>query len=147
MILVFMALWLVWKTWATCQIIRCINVTLYTLKSVHASSLWFLYVSSGTYEDTFFLLKRSFWVCSHFVHSHELNVWFRGDIVGRNLMLITLWGWRVKPNQTWVVMSFTLENVVCFDLTSFSIVLWFLCFDFAIPSQNVFNLISITVGV
>ena len=36
------------------------NVTLYTFKSEHASSLWFLYVSSGTYEDTFFIKKEFF---------------------------------------------------------------------------------------
>ena len=36
------------------------NVTLYTFKSEHASSLWFLYVSSGTYEDTFFFIKKEF---------------------------------------------------------------------------------------
>ena len=32
-------------------------------------------------------------VCDHFLYSHDLNVWFRGDIHGRNLMLIML---RVK---------------------------------------------------
>ena len=92
----------------------------------------------------FFLLKRSFLslqsLCSFSWTYCLIQGWYCR-------MLITLWGWRVKPNQTWMVMSFTLENVACVDLPSFSIVLWFLCFDFTIPSQNVFNLISITVGV
>ena len=32
----------------------------------------------------------------HFLNSHDLNVWFRGDIVGRNYMLVTFGGWTVS---------------------------------------------------
>ena len=31
-------------------------------------------------------------VGDHFLHSHDLNLWFRGDIVRRNKMLVTLKG-------------------------------------------------------
>ena len=32
------------------------------------------------------LVKQSgtSWVCGHFLYSHDLNVWFRGENVGRN---------------------------------------------------------------
>ena len=32
----------------------------------------------------------------HFLYSHDLHVWFRGDIVRRNYMLVTFGGWAVS---------------------------------------------------
>ena len=40
--------------------------------------------------------SRASLVGDHFPYSHDLNVWFRGDIVGRNYMLVTLRSQRVK---------------------------------------------------
>ena len=35
-------------------------------------------------------------VGDHFLYSHDLNVWFKGETVRRNKMLVTLWSKRVK---------------------------------------------------
>ena len=44
------------------------------------------------------LTIKSFLNDDHFLYSHDLNVRFRGDIVRRNLMLITPRGKRVKAS-------------------------------------------------
>ena len=35
-------------------------------------------------------------VGDHFLYSHDLNVWFKGETVRRNKMLVTLWRKRIK---------------------------------------------------
>ena len=41
------------------------------------------------WQREFVYQSKTSFVCDHYVYSHDLNVWFRGD-VGRNLMLVTL---------------------------------------------------------
>ena len=43
--------------------------------------------------------SRASLVGDHFLYSHNLNVWFRGDIVGRNLMLVIFGGQRIKTRK------------------------------------------------
>ena len=43
-----------------------------------------LYISVSADKDNFFLRLRASTVGDHSLHSRDLNVWFRGDIVRRN---------------------------------------------------------------
>ena len=38
------------------------------------------------------MTRRIFLVCDHFLYSHDLNVWFSGDTVGRNTFDLETWG-------------------------------------------------------
>ena len=42
------------------------------------------------WQREFVYQSKTSFVCDHYLYSHDLNVWFRGDFVGRNLMLVTL---------------------------------------------------------
>ena len=68
-----------------------VKTTLYSLSSVCKFSLListdFLWYLRGEVVQQ----SRASWVHDHYLYSHGLNVWFRGDIVGRNKMPITLW--------------------------------------------------------
>ena len=41
-------------------------------------------------------LTKNFSSLDHFLYSCDLNVWFKGDTVGRNYLLITLRGWKAE---------------------------------------------------
>ena len=43
-----------------------------------------LYTFPEVLTRRFCLLNKASFVGNHFLHSHDLNVWFRGDIEGRN---------------------------------------------------------------
>ena len=47
------------------------------------------------------LTIKSFFFNDHFLYSHDLNVWFRGDTVKRNTMLVILRAQRVRADQKW----------------------------------------------
>ena len=47
-------------------------------------------------QGEFVLQSRASLVGDHFLYSHDLNVWFRGDIAWRNWMLVTLRSQRVN---------------------------------------------------
>ena len=49
----------------------------------------------------------------HFRYSHDLNMWFRGDIVRRNKMLVTLKGQRVQELLHLVIISVILITFTC----------------------------------
>ena len=40
--------------------------------------------STVTYRENLFNNQKVFWVGDHLLFSHDLNTWFRGDIVCRN---------------------------------------------------------------
>ena len=74
------------------------------------SILFFLHFLRCWQGEFVYWSKASF-VDNHFLHSHNLNVWFRGDVVRRNLMLVTLRGSRVKPlnpSDTNIITSFSI---------------------------------------
>ena len=56
----------------------------------------------GCWRGEFVQQSRVSLVGDHSLYSHDLNVWYRDDIVGRNLMLVTLRVQRV----TWKVVVF-----------------------------------------
>ena len=61
-------------------------------------------------------IKSSYLVSDHIFYSRNLNAWFRGDIVRRNLMLVTLTGQRVNRHSLgWTYTYFVrsrLERVI-----------------------------------
>ena len=70
-------------------------LTVYTLTSVYKFSILYYVQSLWCLWGEFGWWSRGPWVCDHLLNSHELNVWFMGDIVRRNWTLATLEGWRV----------------------------------------------------
>ena len=54
--------------------------------------------------------KKGSLVGDHFLYSHDLNVWFRGDIVGRSWMLINLKGQRIKEELALKSSIFAFED-------------------------------------
>ena len=48
------------------------------------------------WQGEFVYQSNASFVSDHFLYSHDLNVWFRDDIVRTNYMLVTLRGLRVK---------------------------------------------------
>ena len=58
--------------------------------------------------------SRAFKVGDHFLYSHFLNVWFRGDTVKRNLILVTFMNLRVKVSFWFQVLRSynTLSNTL-----------------------------------
>lgn len=77
---------------------------LYTVKdwtlmwSVCIFSLLFSMHFLGYWHGEFFDQPKAFLIGDHFLYSHDLNVWFRGDAARRNYTLVTLRGQRVKVN-------------------------------------------------
>ena len=61
--------------------------------------------------------SRASLVGNHFLYSHDLNVWFRWDIVRRNWILITLKGQRVKyPDFNFVLVSLAVTFYIPFPV-------------------------------
>ena len=90
----------------------------HTLKSVICKFFILLSnISYGTFQVNLSNKKSLLSVFDHFLYSHDLNVWFRGDIHGRNLMLIML---RIKSvkvggHYSLLINSFILMTV-CGDI-------------------------------
>ena len=57
---------------------------LYTLTSVCIFSILFSEHFLRCWQREFVKQSRAYLVGDHFLYSHDHNVWFRGDIVGRN---------------------------------------------------------------
>ena len=68
-------------------------LTLYTLTSVCIFSILFFIHFPRCWQGEFVIQSKVSLPGDHFLYSHDLNVWFRSDIVGRNEKLVTL---RVK---------------------------------------------------
>ena len=66
-----------------------INLTLYTLKSVCIFSIQLFIYFLRCWQGEFVYQSKASFVGDHFLYSHDLNMWFRGDIVRRNLMQVT----------------------------------------------------------
>ena len=66
------------------------ELTLYTLKSVYIFSIQFFIHFLWCWQGEFVYQSKASFVGDHFLYSHDLDVRFRGDIEGRNLMLVTL---------------------------------------------------------
>ena len=64
-------------------------LTLYTLKSVYIFSILFFIHFLRCWQGEFVYRSKASFVGDHFLYSHNLNMWFRGNIVRRNCMLIT----------------------------------------------------------
>ena len=81
----------------------------YTLTSVCIFSILALMHFLRCWQGEFVYQSKASFVGDHFLYSQDLNVWFSGDNVGRNLMLVTLRVLRVnilrkiflKYIQTW----------------------------------------------
>ena len=56
------------------------------------SILLSIYIYIYIYIHPKAMTRRIFLVCDHFLYSHDLNVWFSGDIVGRNTFDLETWG-------------------------------------------------------
>ena len=67
-----------------------INLTLYTLKSVCIFSIQLFIYFLRCWQGEFVYQSKASFIGDHFLYSHYQKVWFRGDTVGRNLMLVTL---------------------------------------------------------
>ena len=64
-------------------------ITLYTLTSV--CILYILFIPFlKCWQGEFVMQSRACFVGDHFLYSYYLNMRFRGDIVGRDYMLVTL---------------------------------------------------------
>ena len=64
-------------------------ITLYTLTSVCILSILFIHFLKCR-QGEFVIQSRACFVSDHFLYSYYLNMRFRGDIVGRDYMLVTL---------------------------------------------------------
>ena len=60
------------------------GLTLYTLTSVCIFSILFFIHFPRCWQGEFVCQSKPSFVCDHFLYSHDLNVWFKSDIVGRN---------------------------------------------------------------
>ena len=67
-------------------------LTLYTLKSVRIFSILFFIHFLRCWQGEFVYQSKASFIGNHFLYFHDLNMWLTGDIVGRNLMLVTLRG-------------------------------------------------------
>ena len=56
------------------------------------SILLSIYIYIYIYIHPKAMKRRIFLVCDHFLYSHDLNVWFSGDTVGRNTFDLETWG-------------------------------------------------------
>ena len=65
-------------------ILRLVMWTLYTLTSVCIFSTQFFIHLLRCLQGKFVSQSNGFFPADHFLNSHDLNVWFRSDIVGRN---------------------------------------------------------------
>ena len=74
-------------------------LTLYTLTSLCIFSTLFSIHFLRCWQGEFVSQSRASLVCDHFFYSHDLNVWFQGETVRRNFMLVTLRGKRVNLGQ------------------------------------------------
>ena len=43
-----------------------------------------LFISYSIYKENLSNNQELLWVCNHFIYSHDLNFWFRGETVRRN---------------------------------------------------------------
>ena len=59
-------------------------LTLYTLTSVCIFSTLFFIHFLGCWQGEFVFQSKGFFPGDHFLYSHDLNVWFWSDIVGRS---------------------------------------------------------------
>ena len=64
------------------------NISMHILHTV-------LYTSPKVLTRRICLRIKSFFFSDHSLYSHDLNVWFRGDIVRRNRILVTLGGSKI----------------------------------------------------
>ena len=72
------------------------SLTLYTLTSVCIFSMLFFIHFLMCWEGEFVQQSRGSSVGYHFLYSHDLNAWFKGDIESRNSILVTLWNLSVN---------------------------------------------------
>ena len=73
--------------------------TLHPNISVCIFSVLFSLHFQSCQQGKFVWQSRASLVGDLFLYSHDLNVWFRGDIVRRNWMLVTLRGKRVNKEE------------------------------------------------
>ena len=89
--------------------VRClrIHLTLYTLVSIFIFSWLLSFHFIWHWQGEFYWQSGASQIGDHFLYSHDLNVWFKGEIVKRNQKPVTLrgkglvlvWeGLRVSPN-------------------------------------------------
>ena len=60
------------------------QLTLCTLRSVYIISILFSLPFQRSWQGEFVKLSRASLTGDQFLHSHDRNIWFRDDIVGRN---------------------------------------------------------------
>ena len=71
-------------------------LTLCILTSVCIFSILFSIHFLRCWQGEFVYQSKAYFIGNHFLYFHDLNMWLTGDIVGRNLMLVTLRGQRVE---------------------------------------------------
>ena len=74
-------------------------LTLSSLASVWIISILLSRHFPGFWQGEFVQQSRASLVGDHILYSRDLSVWFKGDVVRRNKMLVTLSGWRVKVDH------------------------------------------------
>ena len=72
-----------WNWWWV-ALASCLWLTLYTIISVCIFSTLFFIHFLRCWQGEFVCQSKGSFPGDHFLYSHDLNVWFRSDIVGRN---------------------------------------------------------------
>ena len=94
-----LSLWVFCSTWHSRRPLRCMSawqitlrflrwvwyLTLYILTSVCIFSIMFSWQFLRCWSGEFASQSRASSVDDHFLYSHDLHVWFKGYIVGRNV--------------------------------------------------------------
>ena len=92
---------------------RGLLLTLNILTSAYIFSILFSIHFLRCWQGEFLYQLRASLGGDHLFYSHNLNVWFRGDIVRRNKILVTLRGQRVQELLHLVIISFILITLMC----------------------------------
>ena len=95
--------------WSMCHLLSQVlwtanTLTLYTLTSVGIFSILFSKHFLRCQPGEFVQQSRASLVGDQLLYSPNLNVWFRGDMVRRNSMPVTLRGQRVKMTSDYQAM-------------------------------------------
>ena len=103
-----------------CELTTILSLTRYTLTSVCIFSILCSIYFLRCWQGEFVWQSRASLVGGHFVYSCDFNVWFRGDIVGRNRTLVTHLIQDLKKLMKspfcYLLDILTLESYFCFFL-------------------------------
>ena len=92
--------------------IQFLFLTIYTLKSGCIFSILFSIHFLKCWREEFVWQSRTSLVGDHFLYSRDPHGWFRGDIVRRNYMLVTLRGQIVQRGHCRVTKKKTVHTLI-----------------------------------